>query len=65
MLHDATEVIVVATEVTCLVIVRIATERVVKKKLCLGKGIFDAIFAGVSVAATVAALVTTRILSVV
>lgn len=67
MLHDPSEVVVVAAEVACLIVVRVASERIIQEKLRLSQRILDSILARVGVATSpiVTALVTTRILSVV
>ena len=67
MLHDPPEVVVVAAEVARLVVVRVASERIIQEKLRLSQRILDSILArvGVATSSIVTALITTRILSVV
>jgi len=67
LLHDPSEVVVVATEVAGLIVVRVASERIIQEKLRLSQRILDSILARVGVATSpiITALVTTRILSVV
>ena len=67
MLHDPPEIVVVAAEVARLIVVRVASERIIQEKLRLSQRILDSILARVGVATSpiVTALVTTRILSVV
>jgi hypothetical protein len=67
LLNDPSEVVVVASEVARLVIVRVAAEGIVQEKLCLSQRIFNPILAcvGVATSSTITALITSRILSVV
>jgi hypothetical protein len=67
LLHDPPEVVVVAAEVARLVVVRVASERIIQEKLRLSQRILDSILArvGVATSSIVTALITTRILSVV